>query len=64
MSTRAQIVNNNRCSICAVGALCLALICLPPLLLTPLSDRLIGRLTPRLPRWIAGTPCCLSSGGQ
>ena len=24
MSTRAQIVNNNRCSICAVGALCLA----------------------------------------
>jgi membrane-associated phospholipid phosphatase len=36
-----------------VGALCLALICLPPLLLTPLSDRLIDRLAPRLPRWIS-----------
>lgn len=36
-----------------VGALCLSLICLPPLLLSPLSDRLIDRLAPRLPRWIS-----------
>ncbi|BDS32018.1 phosphatidic acid phosphatase (plasmid) [Aeromonas caviae] len=36
-----------------VGALCLSLICLPLLLLTPVSDRLIDRLAPRLPRWIA-----------
>jgi len=36
-----------------VGALSLSLVCLPPLLLTPLSDRLIDRLAPRLPRWIA-----------
>ena len=47
-----------------VGALCLALICLPPLLLTPLSERLIDRLAPRLPRWLAGTPCCLGNGRQ
>ena len=36
-----------------VGALCLSLICLPLLLLTHVSDRLIDRLAPRLPRWIA-----------
>ncbi|MEB6607111.1 MULTISPECIES: phosphatase PAP2 family protein [Aeromonas] len=36
-----------------VGALCLSLICLPPLLLSPLSDRLIDRIAPRLPRWIS-----------
>lgn len=36
-----------------VGALGLALLCLPPLLLTPCSDRLIARLLPRLPRWLS-----------
>ncbi|MGY3945183.1 phosphatase PAP2 family protein [Aeromonas tecta] len=35
-----------------VGALCLALLCLPLLLLTPLSDRLIERFALRLPRWL------------
>lgn len=35
-----------------VGALSLALICLPLLLLTPLSDRLIDRIAPRLPGWL------------
>ena len=35
-----------------VGALCLALLCLPLLLLTPLSDRLIARIAPRLPGWL------------
>lgn len=35
-----------------VGALCLALLCLPLLLLTPCSDRLIDRLEPWLPRWL------------
>lgn len=36
-----------------VGALSLALFCLPPLLLTPLSDRLIARLVPRLSRCLS-----------
>lgn len=36
-----------------VGALSLALLCLPPLLLTPLSDRLIARLVPRLSRCLS-----------
>ncbi|MGY3904807.1 phosphatase PAP2 family protein [Aeromonas lusitana] len=36
-----------------VGALSLALICLPLLLLTPLSDRLIDRIAPRLPDILA-----------
>lgn len=36
-----------------VGALGLALICLPLLLLTPLSDCLIDQCAPRLPQWLS-----------